>query len=178
MILWIRDELKSLPCRQLLVIVVTMILPLSFSLVVLFLPSHIVDHVLTKAILVVASLIWGLITAILIASARKGDSAEVKQAIEKKLGALSAEINDLEKRRVEAEAGLQAQIDDYAQDMREGFRRLGVPVHHRVRADPASWRFDVPQASVTLTRADLGRLKRFLRWVQRFGRTLRRWVWG
>ena len=178
MVLWIWDKVKFLSRRQLRVICLTAILPALVSVIIPLSPSCIADHWLVRWIPLAVFPVWAFFALMSVASMLKDESIRAERDVEKKLGVLSDDVKDLETRRLEAEAGLQTEIANYYSDMREGFRQLGVPIMHRIRAEPITGQVNVSQPSLVVTRTKLKGVKRLLSWMLRAARTFRRWVWG
>ena len=185
MILKVWRLFKILEWYHHVMIIVTILVPLILSVVLpLWLPDGLVVQVILYG---VASLGLLLLAELAVAVALERDRSKAERFVSHEVNVVSGEVRTLRERHEDlierhgySIEDLRRQIDDQDEVFRSALEGLGVVLPGRrfsVNAGSISWRFDLPEASGTLTKGG-SKWMRLRRLLQRFGQWLYQTVWG
>ena len=166
-------------------IIVTILVPLILSVV---LPLWLPDCLVVQVILYVAASLALFVTAELsVAFALGKDKSNAQQFVHGEVNVVAGELStlraqqgDLIERHGHSIEDLRRQIEAQDEVFRSAFEGLEVDLPGRsfsVSAGPVVWGFEIPEATVTVTRGG-SRWVRLNRLFRRFGHWLKETVWG
>ena len=175
----------SLNWHHHVMIIVTILVPLILSVV---LPLWLPDCLVVQVILYVAASLALFVTAELsVAFALGKDKSNARQFVHGEVNVVAGELStlraqqgDLIERHGHSIEDLRRQIEAEDEVFRSAFVGLGVDLPGRsfsVSAGPVVWGFEIPEATVTVTRGG-SRWVRLSRLFRRFGHWLKETVWG
>ena len=185
MILNVWRVFKSLAWYHYVMIIITVLVPLIWSgIVTLLLPNCLVWQIILH---VAAWPAFFVLAGLAVALVVGRDRSKAQQLVSEEVGAVSAEVRTLRNQHEVVRDEHRDLIKDLRRQMeaedevfRSGFEKLGVVLPGRsfsVDAGSVSWRIDIPEASVTLTKGG-SKWVRLRRLLQRFWRRLKDTVWG
>ena len=120
---------------------------------------------------------WSLVALLLMGSMAQEQRADVDQRISEKIDEVSGQVSSLEHKHDEsaaAIAGLQQQVDEVDQVMRNAFEELGADLPGRryyVQASVSSWSIMTGEATVEVRGGS--RRAQLWRWIK----SKAQWVW-
>ena len=185
MILIVWRVLSNLAWYHHVMIIITVLVPLIWSgIVTLWLPNGLVCRIILH---LAAWPVFFVLAELAVALAVGRDKSKAQQLVSQKVDAVSGEVGTLRSGHEDVRDQHRDLINDLRRQMeaqdevfRAGFEKLGVVLPGRrfsVNAGAVSWRFDVSEPLVTLTKGG-SKWVRFRRLLQRFWQRLKDTVWG